>query len=66
MFRVLNQTVVIDWARFVVGASIFIPCLNRDEVEEHVLNQCSRFGYKTTVKQVIEKGMYGVRAWRTE
>lgn len=66
MFRVLNQIVTIDWAQFIVGASIFIPCLNRDEAETYVLEQCARIGYKAITKKVIEQGMYGVRAWRTE
>lgn len=55
--------IVIDWDKFVTGASVFIPCINttkaiNDLVEAGGLNK------KDIVKRVrIENGKYGVRVW---
>lgn len=64
--RVLNLPVMIEWGKFEVGNSLFIPCLNRTEVEQYLQEQGQRIGFKLTTKQVIAKGCYGVRVWRTE
>jgi hypothetical protein len=62
----MNLSVTIDWKSFVVGSSIFVPCLNRDETEQYLTEQAKRLGYSVTTKKVIYLGKYGVRAWRTK
>lgn len=64
MLRILNLPVAIAWKDFDVGTSIFIPCLDRDAVQTYVLEQCRQLSMQVTVKQIIHKGMYGVRVWR--
>lgn len=65
MLRILNQPIEVEWGKFSVGTSIFIPCLNRDEVEQDILQECERHGFVVTTKKIITRGMYGVRVWRT-
>jgi hypothetical protein len=66
MLRVLNLPIQIDWRKFEVGSSFFIPCTDRTEVEQNVLYECQRMGFEVVTRKVISKGMYGVRVWRTK
>ena len=66
MLRIINLPVMIVWREFNVGTSIFIPCLDRDAVEDYILDECRRAGIEVTSKQVVHNDMYGVRVWRTK
>lgn len=54
----------INWSKFVVGASFFIPCLDSDIAIKQVKRATRRlkFGIKTQV--VVERGIQGLRVWR--
>jgi len=54
----------IDWSKFKVGWSFFLPCLQAEEGKQEVLAVTNRFGYEVTIKVVIEKGIRGLRIWR--
>lgn len=62
--KVFNLSLLVRWDKFKPGASFFVPCINRREVQRFIQQECRRFGVEVTCKQVIEKGVYGVRAWR--
>jgi hypothetical protein len=56
--------IVIDWDKFVVGTSVFIPCLNTKQAIADIVD-ASGISKSDLIKRVcIEGGMYGVRVWR--
>jgi hypothetical protein len=54
----------VDWKKFRVGASFFVPCLRLAESKEIVAAVAKRLGYKVLIKPVIEEGIKGLRVWR--
>ena len=56
----------INWRKFVVGASFFLPCLNCKEVRKQVKVVLKRMKLKTVNKVCIEDGVRGLRFWRTK
>jgi|TARA_R110000824_G_scaffold107670_5_gene254168 hypothetical protein len=56
--------IVVDWEKFVPGASVFIPAINTGKAVQHV-TEASHFTKKDiTYRVCIENGRYGVRVWR--
>lgn len=66
MIKVLDVTMTVPWSTFEIGMSFFIPCINTEEIEEKVRWDAARFRYQLVCKQVIERGMYGLRCWRVK
>lgn len=62
--RVNQLSYNVDWTKFKVGWSFFIPCLRTEEGKQEVLKVTNRFGYKVAIKVVIEDGIRGLRIWR--
>jgi hypothetical protein len=54
----------VNWAKFIVGASIFIPCLDTDAAVAEVLKTTKRLRYKIRHRTAVDKGIYGLRIWR--
>ena len=54
----------IDWRKFKIGWSFFVPCLHLDRSKYVVTSTAKRLGYKVLVKPVIEDGIKGLRVWR--
>ena len=54
----------VNWAKFKVGASIFIPCLDTDAALAGVIKVARRLNYKIRHRVVVDKGIYGLRVWR--
>lgn len=54
----------IDWRKFHVGWSFFIPCLRIDESKRTITTVTRRLGFKVFIKPVIEEGIKGLRVWR--
>jgi hypothetical protein len=54
----------IDWRRFRVGWSFFVPCLLLQEGRETIATVAKRLGFKVLIKPVIEDGIKGLRVWR--
>lgn len=54
----------VDWRRFRVGWSFFVPCLRLDESRYRITRVTDRLGYKVKIKPVIEDGVKGLRVWR--
>jgi phosphoribosylamine-glycine ligase len=57
--------IVVGWARLVVGASVFIPCINTEEAMRQAAKILVGKDYKTEARVVVEDGILGIRIWRT-
>jgi hypothetical protein len=54
----------IDWDLFKVGSSIFIPCVNTEELVREVAGVMTRRGWEVEFFPRIENGVWGVRFFR--
>jgi len=57
--------IVIDWSSMVVGASVFIPCVDNVKAKEQLQRIVEAKGWKAEIRIRIENKMFGVRIWRT-
>jgi hypothetical protein len=57
-------TIAIEWHKFVVGSSFYIPCLNRRDTSEQIAATAKKRGIKIKFRFVLERGTQGVRVWR--
>jgi hypothetical protein len=64
--RVLGLPLLIEWQKFQPGTSFFVPCWDRREVQRFITQESVRHGLDVVCKHVVEKGIYGVRAWRRD
>lgn len=62
--RVNQLSYNIDWPKFKVGWSFFLPCLDTEKGKQEILDVVTRFGFNVTIKVVIEHGIRGLRVWR--
>ena len=55
----------VDWDKMVIGASVFIPCINTEEAIKQVeaIFKDKSWQYEHRVR--IEDGRLGLRIWRT-
>ena len=56
----------IDWGRFKVGSSFFLPCIRADNSREQILRITQRFQFKVQTRLVVEEGIRGLRVWRVK
>jgi hypothetical protein len=56
--------ITVNWNKLVVGASVFIPCINIEKAKEQLKRVAQMKQYETTTHICIENGMWGVRMWR--
>lgn len=56
----------IDWGRFKVGCSFFLPCIHADTSREQILRGIQRFRFKVRMRLVVEDGIRGLRIWRVK
>ena len=64
--RILNIPLLIEWDKFKVGTSFFVPCIDRKLTQRFVEEEAQRLKLNIVCKQVIEKGKYGLRVWRID
>ena len=57
--------IIVDWDKMVVGASVFIPCVNNVKARKQLLDIAQRKNWQIETRVRIENGMFGVRMWRT-
>jgi hypothetical protein len=55
----------IDWGKFKVGTSFFIPGVDQDDLIRQVRREMQRLKIVVQVQAVVENNMLGVRVWRT-
>jgi hypothetical protein len=66
LIKILEQEVIIDWTQFRPDTSFFIPCVDRTRAQRLIINEAKHFGVTDLVcRQVIERGVYGLRVWRS-
>jgi hypothetical protein len=56
----------IPWKTLEPGMSFFIPCLEIAPYTPILEAEAKRRGKRIVCKRVIEKGIYGLRAWIVE
>ena len=56
--------IIIDWQKFVPGASVFIPTINTTKAINHVVEAANLTKKDIVYRVRIENGKYGVRVWR--
>jgi len=54
----------INWSKFIVGASFFIPCLDSDMALKQIKRATKRLKFRIKTQVVIERGIQGLRVWR--
>lgn len=54
----------INFERFKVGYSFFVPCIDQASAKKHIKKALTRFGYELVLREVIEGGIKGIRVWR--
>lgn len=57
--------IIVDWDKMVVGASVFIPCINNVKARKQLLDIAQRKNWQIETRVRVENGMFGVRMWRT-
>ena len=57
--------IVLQWEKFVVGSSMFVPCINTEEAIKQVKRICKEKGFTITCKVVIYNDKFGLRITRT-
>lgn len=55
----------VEWDKFDVGSSFFIPCINTQRATEQVRRICGTFDAQVRCKARAENGRWGLRVWRT-
>jgi hypothetical protein len=54
----------INWSKFIVGASFFIPCLDSDMALKQIKRATRRLKFRIKTQVVVERGIQGLRVWR--
>ena len=57
--------VIVDWDKMVVGASVFVPCVDTDKAKQQIKKIAEVKEWAVEVRVRIENDMFGVRIWRT-
>ena len=52
-----NISYNVDWQRFKVGSSFFVPCLWLEEGKLNIRDVTKRLGVRVVMKPVIEEGI---------
>jgi hypothetical protein len=57
--------IIVDWDAMVVGASVFVPCVNNVAAKKQLIEVATRKNWGVELRVRIENNMFGVRMWRT-
>tara|TARA_R100001143_G_C3283567_1_gene97870 strand:+ start:289 stop:516 length:228 start_codon:yes stop_codon:yes gene_type:complete len=57
--------IIVAWDELVVGASVFIPCINTEEAMKQAAKIVVEKDFKTEARVVVEDEILGIRIWRT-
>lgn len=55
----------VEWDRFSIGSSVFIPCVNTIKASRQVKYITAKMGMKVQVTTRSENNKWGIRVWRT-
>ena len=54
----------VNWDKFEVGSSVFIPAINLAELEKQVKNVANKMNFDIKSAERIENSKLGMRFWR--
>ena len=57
--------VVVQWDAMVVGASVFIPCIDTEKAKQQLEKIAAFKSWQVAVRVRIEDKMFELRIWRT-
>jgi len=57
--------IIIQWDKMVVGASVFIPCIDTEKAKQQLEKVAELKSWQVEMRVRIENEMFGVRIWRT-
>jgi hypothetical protein len=55
----------VDWDKFTVGASVFVPCVNTTKASQQVKYVTAKMNMLVQVTTREENKKWGIRVWRT-
>lgn len=64
--KIMGLPLLIEWDKFKPGTSFFVPCIDRRLTERFVREEAARIKTDVICKQVVERGVYGLRVWRVD
>ena len=56
--------VIVQWDKMVVGASVFIPCIDTEKAKQQVEKVVAAKSWQVETRVRIENKMFGLRIWR--
>jgi hypothetical protein len=56
--------IIVDWGKFSVGASVFVPAINLDAAYSQMLKIAEIYNWTIEASVRIENSKLGVRFWR--
>jgi len=56
--------IVVDWDKFLPGASVFVPCINTTAATSQLGKIAAEKDWEIDTRVRIENGNRGVRVWR--
>ena len=56
--------IIVDWDKFTIGSSVFVPAINVEELVTQVKLLALRNLWTIEYRQRIENKLWGVRFWR--
>lgn len=57
--------VIVQWDKMVVGASVFIPCIDTEKAKQQLEKIAELKSWQVAIRVRIENKMFGLRIWRT-
>jgi hypothetical protein len=59
-----GRPVVLDFSKFLLGTSFFVPGTRLEQLTESIGKEMRRLHIRVDIKPVVENGILGVRVWR--
>jgi len=56
--------IIVQWDDMVVGASVFIPCIDTEKAKQQVEKVVTAKSWQVETRVRIEDKMFGLRIWR--
>ena len=56
--------VVVQWGDMVVGASVFVPCIDTEKTKQQMIKIAELKTWQVEMRVRIENKMFGLRIWR--
>lgn len=62
--KVETVSYLINWRKFKVGYSFFVPCIDVEAARKSITEVTRRLRLKVITKVVVQDGIKGLRVWR--